>query len=272
VTSQGAAGRMARVPILMYHEVTARPAPEFRKYSVTARAFATQMRWLAAAGYTPVGLDALLDAREGGRPLPRRAVVITFDDGFRDCIAYAAPILGDLGFTATFYLVANLVGRTSAWLPRERGVELPLADWGAVRALAAAGFECGAHTLTHPRLPELSPAACREELAGSRATLEDRLGRPVRHFAYPFGAYNEAVRAAADEAGYRSAVSVRLGLSAPDDDRLALRRVPVLGSDSLLDFVCRLRSARSAPETFRRGVRRAARTVAAGLRLSGRMT
>jgi peptidoglycan/xylan/chitin deacetylase (PgdA/CDA1 family) len=97
--------------------------------------------------------------------------------------------------------------------------------------------------MTHPHLNALAPAVCRYELVESRRTIEDQLGREVVHLAYPFGAYDAAVRQMAAEAGYRSACSVRLGLSPPDDDPLALRRVPVTGTDTLLDFSSRLRTA-----------------------------
>jgi peptidoglycan/xylan/chitin deacetylase (PgdA/CDA1 family) len=106
--------------------------------------------------------------------------------------------------------------------------------------------------MTHPRLPTLSAAACRDELMKSRQVLEDRLGRHVAHLAYPFGAFDASVRAIAAESGYRSACTTRAGLASVDDDPLALPRVNVYGHDSLLDFACRVRSARSARELIRR--------------------
>lgn len=245
------------VPILMYHQVAPRPAETFRKYTVTPRAFAAQMAWLALAGYAPVTLDRLVEARGGGRALPPRAVVITFDDGFQGCADYAVPVLRARGFTAVFFIVAGLVGGTSAWLLAERGVELAMMGWPTIRALDAAGFQIGAHTMSHPRLAGLAPADCRRELGDSRRRLEDELGRAVRHMAYPFGSYDEAARAAAAEAGYRSACSVRIGLSPAGDDPLALRRVPVLGQDSLLDFACRLRTAWPLSASLRSGAGRA---------------
>jgi peptidoglycan/xylan/chitin deacetylase (PgdA/CDA1 family) len=251
---------MPGVPILMYHEVSPRPSGNFRKYTVSPQTFAAQMRYLAAAGYVPVGLDAVLASRSGA-PLRGRAVVLTFDDGFRDCLTYVVPTLVRLGFTSTFYLVAGLIGRTSRWTQRTRGMELPLADWPAVRDMQAAGMTCGAHTMTHPRLAELPAADCREELRRSRELLEDQLGCAVEHLAYPFGSYSDSTRAIAAETGYRSACSVREGLSGSDDDPLALHRVPVTGFDTLLDFATRLRTARTPRELVGRAVRRVLRRL-----------
>jgi peptidoglycan/xylan/chitin deacetylase (PgdA/CDA1 family) len=182
---------------------------------------------------------------------------MTFDDGFQDCFDYAVPVLQAHGFTAIFYLVVGLIGKTSQWLFRERGVELPLMDWPTIRRLETAGFQCGSHTMSHPRLADLSTAACRAELLESRHRLEDHLGHEVRHLAYPHGSFNETVRALVGEAGYRSACSVRIDLSKPDDNPLALHRVPIHGQDSLLDFICRLHAARPLGEALHSKIRSA---------------
>lgn len=231
-----------RVPILMYHEVSPSPHPAFRRYTVTVRDFTRQMRWLAAFGYHAIDLDTLLRARRGQAPLPKRPVVITFDDGFQGCAEHAVPVLRAHGLTAVFFLVAGVVGGRSRWLGPELGMELPLMSWETVRALAAEGFSCGAHSMTHPRLAGLDPARLRTELVDARRRLESELAQPVIHLAYPYGSFDPAVQAAAAAAGYVSACSTRPGRSAPDDDLLALHRVTVYGHDSLLDFACRLQS------------------------------
>ena len=234
-----------RVPILMYHEVTETPHSGFIKYSVTRRAFAAQMRWLALAGYQTIDLPTLLAYRQGQGSIPRRPIIITFDDGFRDCAVHAARAMAEHGFSATFFVVAGLIGGSSVWLRAERGLELPLMSWDDARALERAGHHCESHSVTHPRLAELSPVACRGELSGSRELIEDALGHAVRYLAYPFGSHNEQVRAVARECGYLGACSVTMGLSGAGDDALALERVPVLGTDSLFDFISRLGSAYS---------------------------
>jgi peptidoglycan/xylan/chitin deacetylase (PgdA/CDA1 family) len=152
-------------------------------------------------------------------------------------------VLASHGFSATFFLVAGLTGKGSAWLQPERGIELPLMSWDDARVLERAGHRCESHSVTHPRLAELSPPACRDELARSRALIEQELQHEVRCLAYPFGSYNEQVREFAAACGYEAACTVEQGLSASDDPLLALKRVPVLGSDSLFDFISRLSTA-----------------------------
>ena len=225
----------------MYHEVSPHPHPGFRRYTVTVREFTRQMRWLAAFGYQAIDMDALVRARTGQGSLPRRPVVITFDDGFQGCADHAVPVLRAHGFTAVFYLVAGLMGETSRWMLPELGLELPLMTWDTVRTLAGEGFQCGSHTVMHPRLAGLDPVQCRAELVDGRKRLEAELGRPAVHLAYPFGSYDPAVQLIAAETGYVTACSTRAGLSEADDDLLALHRVTIYGHDSLLDFICRLR-------------------------------
>ena len=178
------------VPILMLHEVSARPDPRYRKYTLTPRELDDRLDWLRANGYESVGMDDLLAARRGERALPAHPVVITFDDGGRDCIEHAVPALIQRGFTATFYIVAGVVGAPMRWLRAEIGFELPAADWPALRAAEAAGMSCEAHSVTHPRLALVSAEDCRSELTRGRAMLEEGLGHPVRHLAYPFGSHS----------------------------------------------------------------------------------
>jgi len=238
----------ASVPVLMYHQVSPSPHPSFRRYTVTVREFTRQMRWLAAFGYHAIDMDSLVRARLGQGSLPKRPVVITFDDGFQGCADHAVPVLRAHKLTAIFYLVTGLMGETSRWLLPELGLELPLMSWDSARALVAQGFQCGAHTVTHPRLAGLDPARCRAELTDARSRLETELGRPVVHLAYPYGSHDHAVQGMAAEAGYATACSTRAGLSGPEDDLLALHRVTIYGHDSLLDFACRLRTGAAVRE------------------------
>jgi peptidoglycan/xylan/chitin deacetylase (PgdA/CDA1 family) len=238
------------IPILTYHHVTPHPASGFVKYAVTPRVFARQMRLLALGGYHPISLDAWLANRHRPARLPAAPVVISFDDGFRETVEHAVPVLRRHGFPAIFFLVAGLLGKTSEWLMRERGLGLPMLGWVDAARLERAGFQVGSHTMTHARLTELSAQSCRQELSGSRAMLEDRLGAPVLHLAYPFGSYNAAVMEAATQAGYTCACTTEIGLSSPSEDACALRRIPVVGGESLLDFAARLVTGRSTRELW----------------------
>ena len=240
----------AALPVLMYHEVSLSPHPAFQRYTVTVRKFARQMRLLAALGYETIDLDTLVRARAGKGSLPRRPVIITFDDGYQGSVDHAVPVLRAHNFTACFFLVAGLMGESSRWMISELGVDLPLMSWDTARKLGGEGFQFGAHTMTHPRLTGVDSASCLTELADARKYIEQEMSRPALHLAYPFGAYDRRVQALAAEAGYVTACSTRPGLSPADDDLLALHRVSVYGHDSIFDFVSRLRTGSAVRENL----------------------
>jgi len=231
------------VPILMYHEVTPTPVERYRKYTLTPGELAAQLAWLRAHGYTSVDLDAVRAAFLGERLLPPRPVVITFDDGSRDCLQHAVPALLAHGFTATFFIVGGLVGSTTRWLPAEVGLELPTADWPILRDAERVGMRCEAHSVSHPRLARVSDDQARDELVRGRALLEEGLGHPVRHLAYPFGSNSTRTRELAHEAGYLTACTTHEALATPRDELLALPRVPILGTEGMREFPHRVRSA-----------------------------
>ena len=239
------------VPILMYHLVSPDRPSAFHSYTVTAADFRRQVRILSRLGCTAVSPDDLLVAQRGGRPLPRRAVLITFDDGFQHCLRHAAPVLHEAGFQATMYVVAGLLGGTSRWMA-DQGLELPLVSAAEVRELEQAGVRCESHSMTHPRLASLGTARIAEELARSRATLEDLTGHEVRHLAYPHGSYDGRVREEAVAAGYQSAYTTRPSKAVLSDDPLAMPRVKVDGRDGSRDFLARLVTGKDAGYPARR--------------------
>lgn len=124
-------------------------------------------------------------------------------------------------------------------LVRENSVETPdefkLADWESLRSLDASILEIGSHTATHPNLAQVSDSQTLEnEIGGSKHSIEAKLGRPVKHFCYPAGSYDDRVLAEVQRHGYESATSTRFGFADPGDDLFQLRRVDSAGTLSEL--------------------------------------
>jgi peptidoglycan/xylan/chitin deacetylase (PgdA/CDA1 family) len=230
----------------MYHLVSDEVRPSFDGYTVTPTQFAAQVRTLSRLGACSISPEDLRAAHQEGRSLPPRPVVITFDDGFRDCLRHAAPVLHEAGLRATMYVVAGLLGKTSRWLAPEGLTHLPLISSAEARELEQAGIECQSHSLSHPRLAELDTADITRELSLSRSVLEDELGHPVRHLAYPHGSYDARVQAEAREAGYLTGCTTRPGKAVAYDDVLAVPRVKVDGRRGSADFLARLTTGRDA--------------------------
>src|SRR5690348_7983316 len=130
-----------------------------------------------------------------------RTVLLSFDDGYASLADFAYPLLAELGFTATTFLVTDFVGKTNTWDVRYTWNRLPHLDWAAIERWRARGFDFASHTATHARLTWLSDAAAADELGRSRATLQARLGAAAA-VAYPFGAVDTRVVRLARDAGY----------------------------------------------------------------------
>ncbi len=174
----------SRRAILTYHSLD----DSGSVISVAPHLFYRQMEALAASGVTVTRLEDLLAT-------PPPAVALTFDDGFQNFAVVAAPVLARLEFPATVFLVSGHCGGSNDWPSQRPGVpRLPLLDWDAVRELGRAGFDFGAHTVTHPDLARLADAEARHEVLSSQKQIEDATGRSVECFAYPYGTMPDAVR------------------------------------------------------------------------------
>ncbi len=209
------------IPILTYHSLD----DSGSVISTPPAAFSFQMRTLRDRGYRGIRLVDLIDAWEGKAQLPPKAIVLTFDDAFANLVDHALPLLGECGFTATIFAVADYCGKQNNWPTQPPGTPiLPLMSDGQLRAAAAAGMEIGAHTRTHPFLARLSASEVEGELGGGQADLQDRLGQEVGTLAYPYGSLIPAVVKAARSL-YRAACTVELNTARPSDDRWQLPRL-----------------------------------------------
>jgi peptidoglycan/xylan/chitin deacetylase (PgdA/CDA1 family) len=174
--------------VLMYHKVNDIPD---NPTTVPVGRFDEQLAQVKELGYTVVGLDAVLDYYALGTPLPEKAVLITFDDGYRDTLENAMPVLQKYGFPAVIFVpVAYMDDETP--LPHElrlseRGVRNPTLDWGLVRELDAGGVRVESHGIGHRPLAEVTLDEAVREIAVSKLKLEEKLQRPVRAYAYVKG-------------------------------------------------------------------------------------
>lgn len=187
-----------RVPILVYHNVRPTPARVMsavdKQYEVTPGEFAAQMDYLADDGYAAIGFGELLAAQRGEKTLPDKPFIITLDDGRQSQYENALPALLKHGFTATFFVFSNAIGREG------------YLSWDELKDLQGKGMTIGSHTRYHQFLTKITDdAELTAELAGSKRTLEEGLGVPVQFLAYPFGFYDERVIDATKAAGYDAA-------------------------------------------------------------------
>lgn len=215
------------VPILMYHSISNTSTDAFRAYTVTPELFAAHVGYLSDEGFTAVTVSELAAMRRESRQPSARTVALTFDDGFRDFVTHAVPLLRSVGYRSTLFVPTGFVGGTSRWLVAEGEQRRSLLSWAELCQLRDAGVECGAHSHSHPQLDLLSRAAAAREIALSKALLEDHLQAPVTTFAYPFGYSKASVRELVQALDFSAAVGVGNLTSAPRDDLFAMPRLTV---------------------------------------------
>jgi peptidoglycan/xylan/chitin deacetylase (PgdA/CDA1 family)/SAM-dependent methyltransferase len=227
------------LPILMYHRVAPTGSSTLARYRVAPDMFEQQLQYLHSSGYYSISLEDWQAAMAIHQPLPGRAVILTFDDGYQDFRTHAWPLLNQYGFSATVFLASEYIGRTNLW-DRPAGEDTPLLDWEEIRLLQAEGVEFGSHTANHHRLTGLTPTKVTHELLQSRLDLEQELGSPVRAIAYPYGATDGVIQHLAGACGYRFGLTCVQGRSGLWDQLLTLRRIEISGTDSFSDFVLKL--------------------------------
>ncbi|HXA53406.1 MAG TPA: polysaccharide deacetylase family protein [Solirubrobacteraceae bacterium] len=198
-----------RSVILGYHGVArASRRHDLSMLLVSPTRFRAQIELLLDAGFRFTTVAQLAELANGHEPPPGYAA-ISFDDGMRNNLTVAQPILRSYGIAATVYVTIGFISATSPWVGA-RGDNRMLSE-PELRELAGAGWELGAHTLTHPDLSRLDYRSCRREIEASREALEQIGGVPVRTFAYPFGHRGPAAVAAARDSGLIAAVATGRG-------------------------------------------------------------
>jgi peptidoglycan/xylan/chitin deacetylase (PgdA/CDA1 family) len=227
-----------RVPILMYHKVERlNRRSTVQGHYVSPKLFKRQMAVLSAMGFTAIPLSSLYKT---GVKLPRKPIVITFDDGYVNFLTNALPVLKNYRFVATVFLVANQVGGTNEWDTKEGDVEEPLMDLSQILRAKEAGIEFGSHTLDHADLPAVSSEEAWHQIEGSKKKLEEILSCEVDAFCYPYGRKTPDICEMVKRAGYRVACSTEKGLNTEYTNHFALRRINVRRDTSVPVFAMKL--------------------------------
>ena len=217
------------VPILCYHNL----GPQAKgRLLLGASQFEQQMRYLKAEGYRVISLSDFIEWVQGRRQLPKRSVVLTFDDGYRAFREFAFPILKELGFTATLFVYTDYVGAGRNAL-----------GWDDLKALAAEGFDVQAHSKTHGDLRRAAGESDAQfagrmqlELSEPLKLFQRHLGRPSQRLAYPYGRTDDDVVAKAKEYGYVAAFTVRRQGSPAFVHPLRVNRSQIYSEMSMEDF------------------------------------
>jgi len=235
-------GKAQTIPILCYHQFGDKKA----KMVVSSENFDEQMAYLKNNGYRVIPMSALLGFLKASEPLPRKAVIITIDDGYKSIYDAAYPILKKYAFPATVFIYTD-------FLNARRGL-----TWEQMREMTASGLiDIQPHSKTHSNMgvmkigekPDEYEQRILTELEYPKKRIDKSLGLPVHTFAYPYGDANKEVIEKAGEFGYSMGVTVQTGGNAFYGDRFLLKRTMVFGEDDLNAFIKKLEVSESVPSS-----------------------
>ena len=219
------------LPILAYHKVD--PRKELGVTSISPERFEKQVNFLKQADYTSILPLSLFEQTNAINP-----ILITFDDGYEGIYKYVYPLLKGFGFTATVFLTTGYVGSYNRWdaSPGPRFMHL---NWKQIIEMSDNGICFGSHGVNHVFLTRRSTEVVRYELETSKKILEDRTGKPVYFFSYPYGNYNKRIIEFVREAGYDAAFSLQPEILKAGDTvncRYMLPRMAIYRIDGMYAF------------------------------------
>jgi peptidoglycan/xylan/chitin deacetylase (PgdA/CDA1 family) len=222
-----------RIPVLMYHRVGDAHNMRECKYCISQQRFAEHMSALAQSNWQAVSADDFMAWQQGQKALPKKAFLISFDDGFKGVYEHAWPVLRQYHWPAVMFLVSNLIGQNDAWSKNEStgGRTYPLLNRTEIAEMALGGFSFHGHSRKHRDLTTLNDAELIDETEGCKTEL-NLLGIPCRYFAYPYGRFSEREMSAVKAAGFEAAFSVQPGFNRPDVDTFRIRRLDIFGTDT----------------------------------------
>jgi len=230
--------------ILAYHAITeAGKSTPLEPYCIPPRLFEQQMDMLLAAGYHFIGADEFIRFLMGHGGLPHKAVMLTFDDCYRDLTEVVLPLLAKRNIPAVAFAVSQRLGATNDWDQANGGVLLRLLDAQGLYKLARSGFEIGAHSRTHRPLTSLPDTELSDEIAGSVTDLEQQGLKRPRLFAYPYGEFNKATQQAVAQAGIQAAFTVEPVPATQSQNPYRIPRLEILSQDQGWRFKWKLAAA-----------------------------
>lgn len=244
--------RKGETIVLLYHRIgMPRLASLVAGQYVFPWLFRAQLDYLTFRGWNPATLPQIAESLSKASLPTENTFAITFDDAYLSVYDHACPALANKDMTATIFAVVDRIGGVNEWDCSAGDVREPLMSAGQIRELAELGFEIGSHTLTHAHLTDLNDEDLRREIADSKHKLEDLIGREVVAFSYPYGEYDERVIAAVAEAGYKYAVSTKLGTVRSNTEVFEIPRINVRWNSVGRILMRKIHRARRASQRHR---------------------
>ncbi|CAG7839741.1 xylanase deacetylase [Clostridium novyi B str. ATCC 27606] len=210
------------IPVIMYHSIKYEKGNGVR---LPKEKFEEQMKYLKEHNYSTLTMDELYDFLKNNKKIPKKAVVLTFDDGYKDNYDTAYPILKKYGFKATLFVITNCIG-TGEYLTVDQ-----------LKEMDKNGFDVESHTTNHEKLTEFSYEDQYKIFLESKQNLERLLNKKVKYIAYPYGKYDNQSIKAAEDVGYKLAVTTHCKWSNKKEGIYTISRVGISGKHHTDKFI-----------------------------------
>lgn len=229
------------IKVLMYHRVSVdkKRRPDYA-WSITQAQLSRHLELLQRWGYTCISFEDHSLSLKGDLMLPKKPVILTFDDGYEEVYKFAMPVLKEFGVRATIFVLGDRSKKTNLWDSPSETTGVSLLDDSMIRDMHRSGFEIGSHSLTHANLMKLSGDDAWKEIALSKTALEHVIGAPVISFAYPFGATNPELKRMVEAAGYNYGCGSYGGPPRFSTDLFNIRRAPITRSTNSVEFAFKM--------------------------------
>jgi peptidoglycan/xylan/chitin deacetylase (PgdA/CDA1 family) len=236
-------GNPEKIKVLLYHLVTNDQnfVNKYPKLCVHVDEFRYHLKLLERWGYTAITFEDYRLFLEGELDLPKKPIIITFDDGFSETFKLTLPLLQEYGVKAVYFVLGDRKIKTSVWDTYVCGTTIPLMNDEQILELHEAGFEIGSHSMAHGNLPSLNREQAWEEISRSRMSLEILLNAPVRNFAYPYGMLNQTIKEMVKDAGYTFGCATYTGPPQFGSDKYEFRRILIPAKINIIGFALRVR-------------------------------
>ncbi|MCX7698064.1 MAG: polysaccharide deacetylase family protein, partial [Candidatus Goldbacteria bacterium] len=224
------------IPILLYHKIVNDHEKTDDNFSISISTFKNHIEYLKNKNYVTISLNELLNYLFSKTKLPKNCIIITFDDSYKNILTLAKPILDNVGFKATVFVVSKSIGLYNFWDNPDEQRKEPCLDKDELLSLIKSGWDIGSHSLTHAHFFKITEDKIIKEIYGSKFDLEQTLKTDILSFAYPFGEYNNKIREFVIKAGYKLGFSIISPALTVTGDPFLIRRILIKKSDSFEDF------------------------------------
>lgn len=221
--------------ILLYHSIGKKDPADKLNIRISAEAFDKQMEYLAKENYKIFPLKDILEMVNNKASLPENSIAITFDDGYRDNLYFAVPILKKYNFTATLFLAVDYI-EGEFTKEKDYWEEWSFLTWDEVRQLLKMGFDIGSHSARHVKNFDSRIDGLPTIIKKSKISIEKQIDGEIKLFSYPHGYFNKRLKTIVREAGFAAACSSLWGVNTFNTDLYELRRTEINSCDDLVEF------------------------------------